>query len=235
MPFCIVANAGTTNTGAVDPLTDLAQICDRQGLWLHVDAAFGGAAVLAPEGKRLLEGIGRAHSVTIDPHKWWFQPYECSVLMVRDPEALRRAFRTQAAYLDPIPRVLNEPNLLEYGPQMTRTFNAAKLWFSLQVFGADAFAAAVSHGIELAEMAETLVRVAGWDITSRAQLGIVTFRVPGGDAAQEAAAKSARSRSNAFVGTTRLRDQTVIRLCCINPATTSADLAATIGGLSDAN
>jgi len=142
VPFCVVANAGTTNTGAVDPLPELADYCDREGLWLHVDGAYGAAAVLCKRGHATLEGLGRADSLSLDPHKWLFQPYEIGCVLVRDERWLRETFHILPEYLIDIEGQAGEVNFCDRGIQLTRGFRALKLWMSFKVFGQAGFEAA---------------------------------------------------------------------------------------------
>ena len=159
VPFALCASGGSTNTGAVDPLADLADVCAAEGLWLHVDAAYGGFAALAPKGRELLAGIERADSVTLDPHKWLFQPMECGSVLVRDGARLERTFAIHPDYLDDNDARSNgEVNFADRGLQLSRGFRALKVWVSVQTFGLAAFRAAVQRNLDLAEFAETLVR-----------------------------------------------------------------------------
>ncbi len=232
-PLCVVANAGTTNTGAVDPLSELASICRSNQMWLHVDAAYGGAAALCQEGKEQLYGLHLADSVTIDPHKWLFQPFDCGCLLVRDMSHLRQAFHIGAEYLQD---AKGDWNLWDYGPELTRPFRALKLWLSLQVFGASAFRSAVAYGFTLAQYAESVIHsLPGWELLTRASMGIVTFRyTPVGVSEQEldrinsGIAAQCLSEGFAFVVTTMVRGKTALRLCTINPRTTKQDVAQTL-------
>jgi glutamate/tyrosine decarboxylase-like PLP-dependent enzyme len=236
VPFCVVATAGTTNTGAPDPLPDLSRICLEERIWLHVDGAYGGAAALCAEGRAILPGLGLADSVTLDPHKWLFQPYACSCLLVRDATQLRRAFRMQAEYLE---EAEGDWNLWDYSPELTRPFRGLKLWLSLQVFGAGAFRRAISKGIRLAQLAESLVReMPGWQLVTAASLGVVTFRFVGRvedeatlNEINEAIAQRCLADGFAFVVTTRLRGRAVLRFCTINPRTTETDISETLSRL----
>ena len=177
-PFCVVGTAGTTSTGAVDPLNDLADLCHREDLWFHVDGAYGAPARLAQPD--LLAGIERADSLVLDPHKWLFQPYEIGAVLVREPGLLERAFALDGAYLRDTDGGIVE--FRERGPQLTRGSRALKLWLSLTVFGLDAFRAAIARGIALAEHAEQTLRArGGWEIVSPASLAIVCFRRAGAD------------------------------------------------------
>ena len=155
-PFALCASGGSTNTGAVNPLADLADVCAAEGLWLHVDAAYGGFASLVPKGRSLLAGIERADSVTLDPHKWLFQPMECGSVLIRDGARLERTFAIHPDYLDDNDaHGAGEVNFADRGLQLSRGFRALKVWVSVQTFGLAAFRASVQRGLELAEYAET--------------------------------------------------------------------------------
>jgi glutamate/tyrosine decarboxylase-like PLP-dependent enzyme len=249
-PFCIIANAGTTNTGAIDPMPELADICAQEKVWLHADGAYGAAALFCQRGRQLLRGIERADSFTLDPHKWLFQPFDCALLMVQNGAALRHAFHVredEAEYLQDARVGEEEVNLWDYSPELTRPFRALKLWMSLQIFGADAFAAALDRTFYLAEYAEKELRARNhWEITSAAQMAVVTFRfIPkghqGGSAASErridalnrAIAARMQAQGFALVLTTELRGKTVLRLCTINPRTTEEDIAKTVEAMEE--
>lgn len=238
-PFCVIASAGTTNTGAVDPLPELADLCAAEGLWLHVDAAYGGGAVLCPEGRRALAGIGRADSLALDPHKWLFQPYEIGCVLVREEAALVETFHVLPDYLRDVEARRGEVNFGDRGVQLTRSFRALKLWLSIQVFGLDAFRRAVARGIENARRAEDLLGASGaWEVVTPASLGVVTFRwAPEGidpglaEAVTAGLVEASQADGFTLVSSTRLRGRTALRLCAINPRTTPGDLAASIDRL----
>ena len=224
-PFAIVATAGTTNTGAVDPLGELADLCAAEGLWLHVDGAYGAAAVLTEAGRALLAGIERADSLVIDPHKWLFQPYEAGAVLVREPGLLEQTFALSGEYLRDT--FGGEVNFRDRGIQLTRGTRALKLWLSVQVFGMAAFREAVAHGIALAEHAEALLRERpGWEVVTPAQLGLICFTRVGAD--DSAVAAETVRDGYAAPSTTVLRDRTVLRLCTINPRTTFEEIEETI-------
>jgi glutamate/tyrosine decarboxylase-like PLP-dependent enzyme len=235
-PFCVIANAGTTNTGAVDPLPALADVADAEDLWLHVDGAYGAPAVVCERGRERLAGLDRADSLTMDPHKWLFQPFEIGGVLVRDERHLRRAFRMGAEYLEDAVGEADEVNFSAYGIQLTRSFRALKLWMTLKVFGRKHVAEAVRRGFERAEQAERLLRErSGWKIVTPAQMGIVTFRcVPdgateaAGDALNRRLAPAISEEGEIFLTQTSLHGRPVLRLCPINPRTTEEDLRETI-------
>jgi glutamate/tyrosine decarboxylase-like PLP-dependent enzyme len=236
VPFCVVANAGTTNTGAVDPLPELADFCREAGLWLHVDGAFGAAAMLCERGRALLDGIDRVDSLAVDPHKWLFQPYEIGCVLVRENAWLKETFRIMPEYLKVIERGDEEVNFCDYGVQLTRSFRALKLWMSLKVFGRSAFSQAINRGFELAEFAEKCLRaLPNWKIVTPAQMGVVTFRYSPDEAPlsevnelHDRLVNDMITDGFAMLGTTTLRGQRVLRLCTINPRTTEADIKETI-------
>jgi len=236
-PFCVIANAGTTNTGAIDPLNEIADFCAKENLWLHVDGAYGAAAALCERGKTLLAGIECADSLSLDPHKWLFQPFEIGCVLLRDARLLKKTFHTMAEYLEDTRRAEDEEiNYYDYGPQLTRGFRALKLWLSLKTFGAAAFRQAIEHGFALAELAESILRQGShWQMISPATMGIVTFRFVPPDASEKRINEIHKRMVEAmaedgfvFANSTALRGQTVMRLCTINPRTTEEDIRATI-------
>jgi aromatic-L-amino-acid/L-tryptophan decarboxylase len=158
-PFCIVATAGTTATGAIDPIPAIADVCERHGLWLHVDAAYGGAAALAPELRSLLAGIERADTISFDPHKWLYTPQSSACLLARDPGRLRAAFSIDAAYVREDAQLSGRGiNIGELGPQWSRAFLALKVWMSLAAHGTDAYGRRIAHDVELARYLDERVR-----------------------------------------------------------------------------
>lgn len=240
-PFCVVANAGTTNTGAVDPLDRVADVCAANGMWMHVDGAYGAAAVLTPQGKSALAGMERADSVTFDPHKWLFQPFEIGCVLVRDLRHLRQAFSVHdddhGEYLEDLARIVGEEIIFyEHGMQLTRSFRALKLWMTLRVFGVRAMREAIAYGIALAEETERLLRAdPRYEVVTPAQLGIVTF-VPRGDGltGEQMSAWIGRivdavlADGFAMMTSTTVFDRPVLRMCTINPKTTEQDLRETL-------
>jgi glutamate/tyrosine decarboxylase-like PLP-dependent enzyme len=225
-PLLVVGTAGTTSTGAVDPLADLAALCAREGLWFHVDGAYGAPTRLVDPDR--LTGIERADSLVLDPHKWLFQPYEIGAVLVREPGLLARTFAIDGVYLRDTRGGVVE--FRERGLQVTRGSRALKLWLSLNVYGLDAFRAAIARGIALAEYAEAQLRERpGWEVVSPAQLGIVCFKRAGHDDAQtDRMVAGVVAGGYAAPSTTVLDGRTVARLCTINPRTTEADVLGTI-------
>lgn len=232
-PFCVIANAGTTSTGAVDPLPEIAALCRAERLWLHIDGAYGAAAVISEPGRRLLAGLEHADSLSLDPHKWLFQTIECGCVLLRDRALLHEAFCTHAGYLRDIHRDSAEVNPCDYGIQLTRGFRALKFWLSVQYYGLDRFRAAVSRGFALAELAEAHLRtLPGWEIVSPATMGIVAFRYPAGDAEfHHALVEDLLTDGYGFLSSTVLGGETALRLCAINPETTDHDVRSTLDRL----
>ena len=242
--FCVIATAGTTNTGAVDPLEALADFCQSEDLWLHVDGAYGAPAMLTARGQRALAGMQRADSLALDAHKWLFQPIECGVVIVRQRRWLTETFKEQPEYLKDVEQADDERNYMYQGVQLTRQFRALKLWMSFKVFGLDAISRAIEAGFDNAELAESLLRQAGcWEIVTPAQMAIVTFRYQPSNGDESLANRVTHDLVGrlledgfAFASGTQLREKTVLRMCCNNPRTTAEDLKQTValmGRLAD--
>jgi len=232
-PFIVVASAGTTNTGSVDPLHDIADYCVGAKLWLHVDAAYAGFAALTAEGKRLLSGLERADSLTLDPHKWLFVPFECGCLLVRDPATLTAAFRIMPEYLKDVQPGEEEVNFADRGEQLTRYSRALKVWLSVNYFGTEAIANAIGEAMDRARLLEELVRAsADFEILSPAQFGIVCFRAGVGNVSDATELDALNERINArvvaegrfLISSTRLRGAFSLRMCTLGFRTTMDDI-----------
>ena len=231
-PFCVIANTGTTNTGAVDPLVELSELCRAEGMWLHADGAYGAAAILSDRGRQALSGLDRVDSLSLDPHKWLFQSFECGCVLLRDVTLLKKAFQIMPEYLRDVHRGVDEVHPADYGIQLTRSFRALKVWLSLQAFGLDAFRAAIAHGFELAEFAERELRSRpGWEILSPAQMGIVCFQYTGREVSHSAIVDAMLRDAYAFVSSTKLHGVTAVRFCTINPRTTFDEIRETVDRL----
>jgi glutamate/tyrosine decarboxylase-like PLP-dependent enzyme len=232
-PFSVIASAGTTNTGAIDPLGELSRLCRRQGLWLHVDGAYGAAAVISNRGRELLAGLELADSLSLDPHKWLFQPFEIGCVLVRDLVHLRDTFLILPEYLKDTHQYSAEFNFTDHGLQLTRGFRALKLWMSIKVFGMAAFRAAVERGFALAEFTAARLReMPGWQIVTPAHMGIVCFRYAGADdATHRRLVQSILRDGIALITSTVLGGRTVLRTCTINPRTTERDIEETLDTL----
>jgi len=231
-PFCVVANAGTTNTGAVDLLSGLADLCAEEDLWLHADGAYGAAAVICERGREKLRGLDRVDSLSLDPHKWLFQPFECGCVLVRDAAHLKAAFQLMPEYMRDVHRNTAETNPADYGIQLTRGFRALKVWLSMNTFGMAAFRDAITRGFELAEFAERELRARqNCEILSPAEMGIVAFRFGESDELQTKLVELMLRDGFAFLTSTTLKGKTALRLCTINPRTTEDDIIQTIDRL----
>jgi aromatic-L-amino-acid decarboxylase len=232
-PLMVVANAGTTNTGSVDPLHDIATICERENVWMHVDAAYGGFAILTETGRRALAGIERADSVTLDPHKWLFVPFECGCLLVRDPHRLKAAFQIFPEYLADAQSGHEAVNFADYGEQLTRYSRALKVWMSVRYFGADAIRDAIDRGMMLARRLEQGVRESPLlEVVSPARFGIVCFRVRPEGTSEDTALDALNERVLArvvgdgryFISSTRLRGAFALRACVLGFRTAEEDI-----------
>lgn len=239
-PIAVCANAGATNSGAVDPLEELADLCAREGIWLHVDGAYGGFAVITERGRRLLRGMERADSITLDAHKWLFQPFEAGCLLVRDVADLHRAFAVSPEYLQDTRLGMEQVNFADRGLQLTRSFRALKVWMSVQTFGMAAFRAAVERGMELADRAGAHVeRSPVLRLLTPPSLGVVCFRAePRADMTEaeleslneEVQARVIRSRT-AMLSSTRLRGVWSLRLCILAHTTRWRDVEETLAAV----
>ena len=236
-PFLVIASAGTTNTGAVDPLHEIADLCARQSLWMHVDAAYAGFAALTDRGAQVLDGLGRADSVTLDPHKWLFVPFECGCVLARDPDKLERAFSVHPEYLTDVRAREIEVNFADRGEQLTRSSHALKVWLSVQYFGLANIREAIERGIRRAEYAEELLRAReDFEILSPAQFGVVCFRAhPAGvddpvqlDALNERINARVNATGRFLMSSTKLRGRFSLRLCTQVHRMTEADVEAVL-------
>ena len=176
-PWLIVASAGTVDTGAIDPLPEIAELCRRYGAWLHVDGAYGGLFALCDEGRALLSGIDQADSVALDPHKTLFLPYGTGAALVRDGRLLQDAFSASGEYIRPLGESEVGPSPADLSPELTRHFRAMRLWLPLQIAGVAAFRAAQSEKLALARYFHArLSEIDGWDPGPSPQLSVVAFR-----------------------------------------------------------
>jgi aromatic-L-amino-acid/L-tryptophan decarboxylase len=239
LPWLVVANAGATNTGSVDPLHELAEFSSRHGLWLHVDAAYGWSAVLTHEGKASLRGIERADSITLDPHKWFAQTFEVGCLLVRHGSLLAQTFMMRPEYMQDVVPDEDQINFCDHGIALTRRFRALKIWFSIKLLGIGWFRRLVEHSCALAEFAQAILESHGcFEITSPRKLGIVCFRyLPSGyqgsqeqlDLLQQSINEELTRTGRAFLSTTRLHGRTTLRFCFVNWRTTAADVEEIVG------
>jgi glutamate/tyrosine decarboxylase-like PLP-dependent enzyme len=237
LPWAVVANAGATNTGAVDSLEAIAALCRREKLWLHVDAAYGWPAVLIPEGKAMHDGMALADSITLDPHKWFAQTFEAGCLLVRDGKLLPHTFGHRPDYMQDVEPAHDEVNFADHGIALTRRFRALKIWFSVKVLGVSWYRALIERSCRMADLAEGLLRQAPcFEILSRRQLSIVCFRyVPPGRCSPDQLNRlnldlvdKLRQTGRAFLSSTLLRGKVALRFCFVNWRTTAGDVEETI-------
>jgi L-2,4-diaminobutyrate decarboxylase len=230
--FAVIATAGTTNAGIIDDLAGIAEICERGNIWFHVDAAYGGGALTAPSVRRLFDGIERADSVTIDPHKWLFSPYDCGAVIYRRPELARRAHAQNADYLDIFKGETNGFNPSDYQIQLTRRLRGLPLWFSLATHGTDRYTAAVERGIELAQIAARLIAGSEHvELVREPSLSCVLYRRLGWTSEDYWNWTYNNHKAGfALVAPTKSRitdeDETIARFCFISPDTTEEDIEA---------
>ncbi|RLV50290.1 pyridoxal-dependent decarboxylase [Nocardioides mangrovicus] len=236
VPMALVATAGTTDLGAVDPLARIAQVCRAFGVWLHVDAAYGGGLMTSLRRRHLLDGIERADSVTVDFHKTFFQPVASSAVLVRDAASMRHV-RHHAAYLNPADEGPDAvPNQVDKSLQTTRRFDALKLWCTLRTLGADGVGAMLDAVCDLAsEVARVIADDRDLELYQRPQLSTVVFRYAPDwldeDALDEVNRQARRAlvaSGRAMVALTEIDGRAYLKLTLLNPATTVADLAAVL-------
>ena len=237
-PVAVCANAGATGTGTVDPLVAIADFCAAEGIWLHADAAYGGFALLCPEGRRQLRGIERTDSICLDAHKWLFQPYEAGCVMVRDVRTLEAPFRSRPAVLQDTVWGRDQINLSDRGLQLSRGFRALKIWMSIQTFGLAAFRRVIADGIEHARRAESWMRERPvMEVLCPASLGVLAFRVNRPDRGLDAATAERVNRQvlarvfwegTAFMSSTQLDNRFSLRLCILNHSTGWQDVVTVL-------
>lgn len=236
-PFIICATAGATNTGAVDPLHGIADLAKREGLWMHTDAAYAGFSVLTERGRALLDGLGRSDSITLDPHKWLYVPFECGCLLAKDPAALESAFSVHPEYLQDVRARDAEVNFSDYGEQLTRYSRALKVWTSVQYYGLAAIRLEQDRAMELADLAESIVREAPeLEVLTPSQFGIICFRVHPRGLDDEGALNALNERVNeqvnrtgfVLMSSTRLRGRLSLRLCIPGYRTREEDIRAVL-------
>ncbi|WP_335966384.1 aminotransferase class V-fold PLP-dependent enzyme [Galbibacter sp. PAP.153] len=237
--FAVVATGGTTNAGIIDDLDGIANICQREKLWFHIDAAYGGGALAADSVKHLFKGVERCDSITIDPHKWLFSPYDCGAIIYKNPQLAKNAHTQEGSYLD----IFKDEgahgfNPSEYQIQLTRRVRGLPLWFSLAMHGTDKYKWAVEQGIKLAKLAGKLIEEdPNVELVREPSLSCVLYRRKGWtpDDYRNWTYKNHRD-GFALVTPTKWRQgdsfETVSRFCFINPDTTEADIKAILDSMA---
>ncbi len=239
-PFLVVATAGTTGGGIVDPLRELAEVADEEGLWLHVDAAWGGAAALVPELCPLLAGIERADSITFDAHKWLSVPMGAGIYLNRHPGLLERTFRVPAAYMPREAAGLPVADPYAHSMQWSRRFTGLKLFLSLAVAGWEGYERTVRRQVELGDVLRRRLAAEGWEVVNDTPLPVVCFvdaRAPEGRSAPflEQVAAAVVGSGEAWINTVRLGEAgPVLRACITNYLTNEADLETLVAALGRA-
>jgi aromatic-L-amino-acid decarboxylase len=225
-PFCVVATVGTTSSTSVDPVEEIAKIAEKHGLWLHVDAAYAGAAAMLPEHQNILAGVERAHSLVFNAHKWLLTPIDLSAFFTRRPDILRRAFSLTPEYL----KTQEDPrahNLMDYGVPLGHRFRALKLWFVLRYFGRNRIQAMLRQHIQWAQDFAALIkadRERRFEVVAPVPFSVVCFRYRGSDEQNRAIMERVNRSGRVFIAGTVLNNQQVIRLAIGNLGTTWADV-----------
>ena len=235
----VIASAGTVNTGAIDPLDAIADVCARHRVWLHVDAAYGGPAIMTERHAEVLAPLSRADSIALDPHKWMYVPVDAGLVLVKDAVAMRDAFSLVPPYLrtDGNMRGVQGPTWFsEYGAEQTRPFRALKVWAALRYFGTDGYRELIEHDIEVAEhLAERVRRTDGYEVWEPTSLSIVCFRAIPRELADRHEAIDAFNKrvledlqlsGDGFLSGTVLNQRFWLRACIVNPTASTADIDA---------
>ncbi len=219
-PFCVVATVGTTSTTSIDPVPAIADIAARHGLWLHVDAAYAGPAAIVPELRHILDGAGRADSLVVNPHKWFFTPFDLSAFYTRRPDILRRAFSLVPEYL----RTAQDGravNYMDYGVPLGRRFRALKLWFVMRYFGREKLAETIRNQVDWArELAAAVDADPRFERTAPTPLSVVCFRYKGSDDDNRRLLETVNASGEFFLSHTVLRGKYSLHLAIGNMGTT---------------
>jgi glutamate/tyrosine decarboxylase-like PLP-dependent enzyme len=239
-PFFACANAGTVNTGSVDPLAAVADVCDRHGLWFHVDGAYGGFAALAERGRRLFAGMERADSLTLDPHKWLYAPMGTGCALVRDEAALRSAFAAHGEYLRDLPP--DEVNFLDRGPELSRPARVVGVWMVVRSAGRRELARQVEADLRLARLAaDLLAEDPRLEIVVPPELSVAAFRHAArpGEAENDRAARDLRLMDatlrdgTLMLSTTRIRGRSALRMVVMNHRTTEEHVRRSVARIRE--
>jgi aromatic-L-amino-acid decarboxylase len=223
-PCCIVASIGSTSTSAIEPVEEIAAIAEEYGIWLHVDAAYGGSAAIIPEMRHILQGVERAHSFIVNPHKWLYVSIDCSVLYTRYPEILRRASTLSAEYLKTTEDDV-VVNYMDYGVQLGRRFRALKLWYVFRYYGRQGAIAMLREALRLAQLAKSLIEAdSEFEIAAPVPFSLVCFRHRSDDVTNQRLLAAINSSGKAFLSHTVLNGHFVLRMAIGNFQTTEADV-----------
>lgn len=237
-PVCVAASAGTVNTGAIDPLNEIADICQAEDLWFHIDGAFGGVGILAHQAEAHFAGIERADSLGIDPHKWMYIPVECGCAIVHEKEAMRDAFSLVPSYLRD-DRLL--PWFAEYGPQQTRQFRVLKLWLAMKQIGVDGYRELITRDIELARTLRAKIQAnPDFELVATGPLTVTCFRYAPAHIQTPSEIEQlnrdllamVQSQGNVYLTSTELQGNYVLRANIVNFRTTEDDLDVLLDALA---
>ena len=216
-PFMVVGSAGTINTGAVDPLSEIASVAREENLWFHVDAAYGGFFQLTERGRLLLRGIESADSITLDPHKGLFLPYGTGCLLVREADKLRRAHEVRAHYLPAVSEDPGLPDFASFSPELTRDFRGLRLWLPLHLHGTNAFVRALDEKLDLARLVhDELSAIEALEVPWAPELSLVAFRPRGGDGDARALLDRINSTGRMWLSSATLRGHEYLRICILS-------------------
>ena len=233
--FAVVATAGTTNLGIVDDIDGVADACTSAGVWLHIDGAYGGAAMAAPSVRHRFAGIQRADSLVVDPHKWLFSPFDCAALVYADPSLARAAHTQHAGYLEPI---IDDTvwNPCDYANVLTRRARGVPFWFSLAVHGTDAYTDAIEHTLEVTRATRDMVEAAEHlELLVEPELSVVAFRRRGwGSDDYQAWCDRLLAAGTALLTPTTFDGGVAMRICIVNPRTSVSDLQEVLATLEPA-
>ena len=227
-PVCAVATAGDVNTGAIDPLDAIADVCEHARLWLHVDGSYGALAAQSPHVTGAMSALARADSLALDPHKWLYAPLDAGCLLVRNAAALRRAFSEGAGYIDVVAdRDMSEFAYWDHSPELSRRFRALKIWFLLKVHGARAIQAAIDGNIAVAQyLAAAIDASSDFERVAPAPLSIVCFRYRNGDDPfNKALMVEVQRDGESYVSNAIIGGRFALRACIVNFRTSQADAA----------
>jgi len=232
-PFLVVGTAGTTNAGMIDPLRTLGEVAAREGVWYHVDAAWGGAAALSGKLRRLLDGIGLGDSITFDAHKWLSAPMGAGIYITQDPDILARTFSTPTAYMprDASGLAITDPHL--HSMQWSRRFIGLKVFLSLLVAGWDGYAAAIERMTAIGDRLRKGLAADRWEIVNRTPLPVICFADPGLPDPEPIVQTIVRS-GEAWISTTNLHGRPVARACITNYRTSEEDVDALVAAVGRA-
>lgn len=236
IPFVVIGTAGSTNTGSIDPLVEIGEICKKNNMWYHIDGAIGGALLISDKHKGMLKGIEYADSLSLDGHKLMFQTYGCAVVLAREAKDFYDSFHVSPEYFKDIEAKGEYPNMFDLGMELTRPMRGLKLWLTLQVLGSELIASAIDQGFKQVQWAQEYIeKKSNWEIVSPAQMVMLNIRFAPENLTKEQQDQlnvdiCARLNESGFAGmfTTVLKGKTAVRMCAAHPETTREDVEKTL-------